>query len=182
MRGHPQVFRLFLAVILSLACSACQPGAGDSAGKAGGGNPLPRLRIYHQELPPAECAGEYSRIKTLGAKRDFEAMAGVYPALLNCLSGSWGGKANERLCPYHYNLCLARNKSQGPLRALAEINAGIKAWPESFQHRVLFASALMQLGVTRSTIPGGTEEAVEAVVQKGQIGGVVHAPGRGCSP
>ena len=164
MRGHPQVFRLFLAAILSLACSACQPGAGDSAGKAGGGNPVPRLRIYHQEVPPAECAEEYSRIKTLGAKRDFEAMAGVYPALLNCLSGSWGGKANERLCPYHYNLCLARNNSQGPLRALAEINAGIKAWPESFQHRVLFASTLMRIGVSRSTIPEGTDDAVHTVL------------------
>ena len=164
MRGHPQVFRLFLAAILSLACSACQPGAGDSAGKPGGGSPLPRLRIYHQELPPAECAEEDSRIKTLRAKRDFEAMAGAYPSLLNCLSGSWGGKADGRLCPYHYNLCLARNNSQGPLRALAEINAGIKAWPESFQHRVLFASTLMRIGVSRSTIPEGTDEAVDIVL------------------
>ena len=159
MRGHPQVFRLFLAALLLLACSACRPGAGDSAGK-----PVPRLRIYRQELPPAECSEEYSRIKTLGAKRDFEAMAGAYPSLLNCLSGSWGGKADGRLCPYHYNLCLARNNSQGPLRALAEINAGIKAWPESFQHRVLFASTLMRIGVSRSTIPEGTDEAVDIVL------------------
>ncbi len=165
MRGHSQVFRLFLVAALSLAGSACKPGGGEPAGKTGGANPLPALRIYHQEPPPAECAERYSRIKDLGTKRDLQAVAGAYPALLNCLSESWGGKEDERLCPYHYNLCLARDGSQGSLSALAEIRAGIKAWPESFQHRVLFASTLMRVGVSRSTIPEGTDEAVRAILE-----------------
>ena len=167
MRGHSQVFRLVLATLLSLACSACGSGGGEPAGGDAPGEapPVQVLRILHQEPPPDECAAEHSRVKELGAKGDFQAVAVAYPGLLNCLSGSWGGKGNERLGPYHYNFCLARIKGQGPLAALAEIQAGIKAWPESFQHRVLFASTLMRIGVSRSSMPEGTDSAVQAVLR-----------------
>lgn len=164
MRGHSRVFRLFLSSALALACFACQRGDEEAGGTAAETTPAPAWRIYHQEPPPTECTEEYSRIKALAAKGDFGAVAGTYPVLLNCLSEAWGGREDERLCPYHYNLCLARSNSQGPLSALAEIRAGIRAWPESFQHRVLFASALMRIGVSRSALPEGTEEVISEIL------------------
>ena len=165
MRDHPLVFRFFFAALLLAACPSCRPGGGETGTAAGGEAPVPALRIYHQEPVPAECAGEYSRISALAKKQAFGEIAKVYPGLLDCLSRSWGEKKDERLCSYHYNFCVARKNSARPGNVLGEIGAGMKTWPESFQHRVLFASELMQLGVTRSTIPEGTEEAVEAVLR-----------------
>ena len=157
--------RLLLLGAACFACFSCGGEGGETVQDGTSPSPgLPSLRLFAIEPVPPGCSDQLSAITALQEKGTPAEVSKAYPGLLDCLSRSWGGKKNVRLCAWHYNFCLARKNSDDPAVVIQELGQGLKAWPESFRHRVLLASTLIEAGMNGAPIPDGTADSINEVL------------------
>ena len=157
--------RLVLLGAVCAACLSCGRDGGETAQDgAPPSSPASPLRLFEIEPVPPECSDQLSVITSLQEKGTPEEVSKAYPGFLNCLSRSWGGKTNSRVCAYHYNYCLARKSSDEVVTVIQELGQGLKAWPDSFRHRVLLASTLIEAGRAGAPIPDGTAASFNEVL------------------
>lgn len=164
MSGRSLLSRLVLLGVVSAACFSCGRDGEDGVQDAPPPSAGPAFELSVIEPVPPQCQDELAVITGLQDKGSPAEIAKAYPGLLDCLSESWGGKTDERLCVYHYNYCLARKNSDGPGIVVQEIGQGLKVWPRSFRHRALLASTLIEAGLAGSSIPDGAAGSINEVL------------------
>ncbi len=162
LKGPLLLPRLVLLGAVCATCFSCGRDGQEAVQDAG--PPSSSLHLFAAEPVPPGCRDELSRLRDLHEKGSPAEITKAYPGFLNCLSESWGGKKNVRVCVYHYNYCLARKNSDEPAIVIQEIGQGLKAWPESFRHRVLLASTLIETGMAGAPLPDGSAVSINELL------------------